>query len=79
MKSNHKPIKSPFKGPKRTEIFGKHFELDQILVHTKTGNEFRIKEIQSAGFITYMTKTLGKDLDSTQRFYVSYGALDEYK
>ncbi len=71
--------KSPFSGPKRTEIFGVHYELGQILVHQKTGNEFKIMEIQTNGLICYMVKTLGKPIESTQRFYVSFGDINGYK
>lgn len=74
-----KKVKSEFKGPKRMEVDGRLFILGQVLVHNKTGNEFEIKEIQAAGFITYIVKTLGKKVLSTQRYYISHGVLNEYK
>ena len=79
MKLLNKKKEPEFKGPKRTEIFGVHYELDQILIHKKTKNEFQIKEIQAAGFIVWLVRSLGNKVDSKQRMYISYGNINEYR
>lgn len=74
-----KNLKSIFSGPKRIELFDNHYQLEQILVHQKSGNEYQIKEIQAKGFIVYLVKTLGNAVNSTQKIYISYEKLNEYK
>lgn len=69
-----------FTGPKSAIVNNTKFTVNQSrLVHNKTGNEFLVKEIQVKGFIVFLVKSLGQEVQNDQAMYISYGQLNEYR
>ena len=65
--------------PSMKKIGSDSFHLNETLVHKKSGNEFKIKEIQASGFLVRMTKSLVKSLyPDNSKFYISYSQMNEY-
>ena len=63
--------------PSSKQLGTVNYHLEETLVHTKTGNEYPIKEIQAEGFITVLKKGLLNLVG--KRAYISNTNLNEYK
>lgn len=63
--------------PSLVEVDRVIYHLEETLVHTKSTNEYQIKEIQLNGFITKVTRTLFPGAMGKVT-YVSKGTLNEY-
>jgi hypothetical protein len=71
-------IKNGFRQiPKNIEIDGKLYHLEDVLKHPKTGNAFKIKEIQDKGFVV-LTSESPFPIMIDKKAYISFGNLNEY-
>lgn len=65
--------------PATQNIDGENYHLEEILRHKKTGNKFKIKEIQANGFICFFIYSpVNKPSAPFMKSYLSYSDLGEY-
>ncbi len=64
--------------PKLKKIGDLDIHLEDVLIHTKSANEYQVKEIQSSGIVAVIIRTIFPHLTG-KRAYISNVNINEYE